>query len=64
MPGPIDAVVAGYGTGGTLAGVGRAIKQRYPEAKVLADVRIGQPQQGAIGKFYGAYVQRVGLAMF
>ena len=36
VPGPIDAVVAGYGTGGTLAGVGRAIKQRYPEAKVLA----------------------------
>src|SRR5580765_3334377 len=27
VPGPIDAVVAGYGTGGTLAGVGRAIKQ-------------------------------------
>jgi|ERR1051326_1114435 cysteine synthase A len=36
VPGPIDAVVAGYGTGGTLAGVGRAIKQRYPEAKIFA----------------------------
>ena len=36
VPGPIDAVVAGYGTGGTLAGVGRAIKKRYPEAKVYA----------------------------
>src|SRR5256884_2854521 len=30
VPGPIDAVVAGYGTGGTLAGGGRAVKQRYP----------------------------------
>src|SRR6266516_3463104 len=36
VPGPIDAIVAGYGTGGTLAGVGRAIKQRYPDAKILA----------------------------
>src|SRR5207253_6425561 len=36
VPGPIDAFVAGYGTGGTLAGVGRAIKQRYPKAKVFA----------------------------
>ena len=36
LPGPIDAFVAGYGTGGTLAGVGRALKQRYPKAKVVA----------------------------
>src|SRR5438093_6527900 len=36
VAGPISAVVAGYGTGGTLAGVGRAIKQRYPKAKVFA----------------------------
>jgi cysteine synthase A len=33
---PIDAFVAGYGTGGTLAGCGRAIKQRYPNAQILA----------------------------
>ena len=36
MPGPVDAFVAGYGTGGTLAGVGKAIKARYPQAKILA----------------------------
>jgi len=36
VPGPIGAVVAGYGTGGTLAGVGRAVKRRYPDAKILA----------------------------
>src|SRR6266511_278230 len=35
-PGPIDAFVAGYGTGGTLAGVGKAIKARYPGARILA----------------------------
>jgi cysteine synthase A len=34
--GPIDAFVAGYGTGGTLAGVGRAVKRRYPSARIVA----------------------------
>jgi cysteine synthase len=33
---PIDAFVAGYGTGGTLAGCGRAIKAVYPHARILA----------------------------
>ena len=32
----IDAFVAGYGTGGTLAGVGKAIKARYPKARIIA----------------------------
>jgi cysteine synthase A len=36
VPGNIDAFVAGYGTGGTLAGVGKAIKSRYPNAKIIA----------------------------
>jgi cysteine synthase len=36
LPGPVDAFVSGYGTGGTLAGVGKALKQRYPKAKVIA----------------------------
>jgi cysteine synthase A len=36
VPGPIGAFVAGYGTGGTLAGIGRALKQSYPKAKVIA----------------------------
>ena len=36
VPGPIGAFVAGYGTGGTLAGVGRAIKARYPAARIVA----------------------------
>jgi cysteine synthase len=36
VPGPIDAFVTGYGTGGTLAGVGKAIKTRHPQAKIMA----------------------------
>ncbi len=34
--GPIGAFVAGYGTGGTLAGVGKAIRRQYPQAKIIA----------------------------
>lgn len=36
VPGPIDAFVTGYGTGGTLAGVGRALKRRYPGVRIVA----------------------------
>ncbi len=36
VPGPIDAFVAGFGTGGSLAGCGKAIKARYPQARILA----------------------------
>ena len=33
---PVDAFVTGYGTGGTLAGVGKAIKAKYPQSQVYA----------------------------
>jgi cysteine synthase A len=36
VPRPIDAFVAGFGTGGSLAGCGKAIKARYPRARILA----------------------------
>lgn len=36
LDGPVDAFVTGYGTGGTLAGVGKAIKARYPASKIYA----------------------------
>ena len=36
MNGPIDAFVTGFGTGCTLAGCGKAIKQRWPDARILA----------------------------
>jgi len=34
--GQIDAFVAGVGTGGTITGVGKVIKKKYPNAKVYA----------------------------
>ncbi len=34
--GPIDAFVHGFGTGGTLAGCGKAIKKRWPKAQIVA----------------------------
>lgn len=34
--GPIDAFVTGFGTGGTLAGCGKAIKARWPKAQIVA----------------------------
>jgi cysteine synthase A len=32
----VDAFVAGVGTGGTISGVGRALRERYPECKIVA----------------------------
>ena len=36
MGGPVDAFVSGFGTGGTLAGCGKAIKRRWPKARIIA----------------------------
>ena len=36
VEGPIDAFVHGFGTGGTLAGCGQAIKKRWPGARIIA----------------------------
>ena len=33
---PVDAFVSGYGTGGTLSGCSLAIKERYPNARIIA----------------------------
>jgi cysteine synthase A len=34
--GQVDAFITGFGTGGTLAGCGKAIKARWPKARILA----------------------------
>ncbi len=36
VAGPVHAFINGYGTGGTLAGCGRAIKARWPGARIVA----------------------------
>ena len=36
VAGPIDVFVTGFGTGGTLAGCGKAIKHRWPKARIVA----------------------------
>lgn len=36
MEQPIDAFVAGVGTGGTITGVGRVLRRRYPKIEIVA----------------------------
>ncbi|HVT11970.1 MAG TPA: cysteine synthase family protein [Fimbriimonadaceae bacterium] len=36
VPGPIEAFVAGVGTGGSLIGVAKALRERYPQVRVVA----------------------------
>jgi cysteine synthase A len=36
VDGPIHAFVHGFGTGGSLAGCGKAIKKRWPDAQIIA----------------------------
>jgi cysteine synthase A len=33
---PVDAFVAGVGTGGTISGVGRALREKYPSCRIIA----------------------------
>ena len=43
IEGPIDAFVAGVGTGGTVTGVGEILKQVHPEMEVIAVEPVGSP---------------------
>lgn len=44
IPAPIEAFVAGVGTGGSLIGIGRAIRERYPKACIVAV----EPEESAV----------------
>jgi cysteine synthase A len=49
--GPVDAFVAGVGTGGTITGVGRVLRARFPSVKLVAVEPAGSPvlSGGAVG---------------
>jgi cysteine synthase A len=53
--GKVDAFVAGVGTGGTVVGVGHAIKKKFPKAKIFALEPDESPLMAlsGIGKTYG-----------
>lgn len=55
VPGPIHGFCSGIGTGGTISGVGRAIKNAYPDAVVWAI----EPEHAAIlsGEKVGSHIQ-------
>ena len=57
--GQVDVVVSGVGTGGTLTGVGRVIKERKPELRMIAV----EPENNAVlsGDIPGAHkIQGIG----
>ncbi len=53
---PIDAFISGIGTGGTITGVGQALKTRYPQCIVVA----AEPENAAIlsGHKIGHHIQQ------
>ncbi|UXD21744.1 cysteine synthase [Ignicoccus pacificus DSM 13166] len=53
--GGLDAFVAGVGTGGTILGVGRYLKERDPRIKVIAIV----PKNTKIAQFFGLDGERL-----
>ena len=52
---PIDMFISGFGTGGTLSGIGKAFKERYPACRIIC----AEPDMAAIlaGKPIGHHVQ-------
>jgi len=67
LPGAPGSFVAGVGTGGTLIGIGKALRARYPSVQVVAIEPTGSPILSAsmcghhriegIGEGYGAIVK-------
>jgi cysteine synthase A len=56
LGGPVDAFVAGLGTGGTITGIGEVLKQAHPGVRVVA----AEPETAAIlaGRPIGHHVQQ------
>lgn len=52
----VDAFISGFGTGGTLSGIGRALKERNPEIKIIC----AEPTNAAVllGKPMGHHMQQ------
>ena len=53
---PVDAFVSGFGTGGTITGIGEVIKAKFPQAKIF----VAEPDNAAIlaGGVIGHHVQQ------
>ncbi|MEW5850337.1 MAG: cysteine synthase A [Myxococcota bacterium] len=51
----LDAAVIGVGTGGTLTGVGRTLKQRYPNVRIIAI----EPEESAVLSGKPAHVHKI-----
>ena len=52
----VDAFCAGFGTGGTLSGIGKALRTRFPDIKIVA----AEPENAAIlaGGAIGSHLQQ------
>ena len=52
----IDAFCAGFGTGGTISGIGRALKTRFPDVQIIA----AEPENAAVlaGGAIGSHLQQ------
>jgi len=59
MDGEIDVLVAGVGTGGSVTGIGRALKEALPQVRVIAVEPVGSPVlSGGEPRF--SYIEGIG----
>jgi len=55
VPEPIDMFISGFGTGGTLSGIGKALREKHPHCRIVC----AEPDSAAIlaGKPLGHHIQ-------